>query len=160
MQKLEDMGTGCPPDKVDVALVDAMFVLHTMQNIPTTFGAISCILLKQLCKLFVRVDFVCDSYVIPSIKEVERNRRCFAVTGPDQKHQNDWQHALQSFKISFFRFLADDWQYLSYSSIIKDHEFYLAYEETCAKLSEQEQVVSTEQILAYFCNRLVRRSIT
>ena len=57
MQKLEDMGTGCPPDKVDVTLVDAMSVLHTMQNLPTTCGAIYCMLLRQLCKMSVRVDF-------------------------------------------------------------------------------------------------------
>ena len=104
MQKLEDMGTGCLSDKVDVTLVDAMFVLHTMQNLPTTFGAISCMLLKQLCKMSVRVDFVCDSYVTPSIKEVERNRRCQEDTcfaGPDQKRQKDWQHALQPNLLKF-----------------------------------------------------------
>ena len=59
---------------------------------------------------------------------------------------------IESFKTSFFRFLANDWQYLSYSSIIKDHEVYLAYEETCVKFSEHDKLVLTEEMPAYVCS--------
>ena len=43
MHKLEEFNKGTPPKSVDVTLVDAMFMLHIIQNIPHTFGAISTI---------------------------------------------------------------------------------------------------------------------
>ena len=80
-----------------------MFVLHTMLNLPTTFGQYIACFLNSSVKC-VRVDFVCHSDVTSSIKEVERNSRgpediCFAVTGPDQKH------ALQPLKLHSSAFL-------------------------------------------------------
>ena len=75
MHKLEEFNKGTPPKSVDVTLVDAMFMLHILQNIPQTFEAICSMILHQLCAMLPRVDFVCDTYITPSIKEVEHTRR-------------------------------------------------------------------------------------
>ena len=128
MHNLEEFNKGTPPKSVDVTLVDAMFMLHILQNIPQTFRAISSMILHQLCAMSPRVDFVCDTYITPSIKELEHTRRgseeelSFSVTGADHKRPKDWQHALNSpsFKTAFFRFLSVDWQNESHADVRRD----------------------------------------
>jgi len=59
-----------------------------------SYGKIAEDILRKLCCMATRVDFVCDTYHDASIKEIERNRRgaaemTFAITGPDQKRPRD-----------------------------------------------------------------------
>ena len=98
LQKLEKQIDSDIPSDIDVVIVDAMFFLHTLVNPPSTFGKLSEEILKRLCKLANRVDFVCDSYYAPSIKSFERERRgltesTISITGPDQHRPRDWQKA-------------------------------------------------------------------
>ena len=46
LHKLENTirSTG-PEDPVDVTLVDGMFLLHTLQNLPTTYGEVASVIL-------------------------------------------------------------------------------------------------------------------
>jgi len=76
MHRLEDMQSyHATPDAIDVVIVDATFLLHTQQNLPMTYGQISRVLLLQLCRMADEIHFVCDRYVVPSIKDPERERR-------------------------------------------------------------------------------------
>ena len=159
MHKLEEFNKGTPPKSVDVTLVDAMFMLHILQNIPQTFGAISSMILHQLCAMSPRVDFVCDTYITPSIKELEHTRRgseeelSFSVTGADQKRPKDWQHALNSpsFKTAFFRFLSVDWQNESHADVLRHHEVYLAVEDKCYRFTEMNGLVNREDVPQLKC---------
>lgn len=139
MHKLEGLQIDhAIPDVVDVVIVDATFLLHTQQNLPTTFGEISRVLLFQLCRMADEVHFVCDTYTVPSIKDTERERRgtqdvIFSITGPNQHRPKDWQLALKSsfFKVALFRFLATEWMKDSYTDLITGHQVYLALDNDC-----------------------------
>ena len=152
MHKLEGKVNSDPPQQIDVTVVDAMFLLHTMQNPPNAFGKIAEDILQRLCNMSGRVDFVCDSYISPSIKESERNRRgaaevTFTITGPEQKRPRDWQQALKSssFKTGFFHFLSIEWRKRSYAHIIEGHHVYIGLEETCFMFFvESGEVIRTE----------------
>ena len=66
------------------------------------------ILLKMLCQMSKRVDFICDTYQTPSIKDAERTLRkeadhtdtVYVITGAQQTRPKNWQEALKwsSFK--------------------------------------------------------------
>jgi len=62
----------------------AIIVLRTLKEIPLTYGDLLVQILKQLCSMSPRVNFVCDTYQQPSIKEVEHQRREYVITGPSQ----------------------------------------------------------------------------
>ena len=72
-----------------------MFFLHTQVNPPVSYGRIAGSILEKLVSLAARVDFVCDQYISPSIKDVERERRgtvetLYTITGCDQTELQDW----------------------------------------------------------------------
>ena len=116
-------------------------------------------ILHQLCAMSPKVDFVCDTYITPSIKELEQTRRgreeelSFSVTGADQKRPKDWQHALNSplFKTAFFRFLSVDWQNESHADVLRDHEVYLAVEDKCYRFTEMNSVVNRKDVPQLKC---------
>ncbi len=158
MHKLEAVDDSTPPSDVDVTLVDAMFMLHIMQNVPPTYGGLGSMILNQLCTMSNTVHFVCDTYVTPSLKTSERDRRgaqdmSFAVTGTDQKRPKDWQHALQSpsFKNAFFRYLAEDWKSSRHADTLRNHDVYLAIDGECHQFTEEEGVVYHELLHQYGC---------
>lgn len=74
MHKLEKMSTakGPSPASVDATFVDAVFLLHTLTNVPRTMGKISKLVLQLICRMSQVVHFICDTYVTSSIKETER----------------------------------------------------------------------------------------
>ena len=128
-----------------------MFLLHLHKNPPASFGAIARQLLKQICSMSERVDFVCDRH-IATIKDLERNRRgssdaSFKITGPEQTRPKDWEKALQldSFKTAFLRFLLSEWQNDQYAEVISGHVVYAAAEDHCLKFtSERGQTICEE----------------
>ena len=159
LHKLEAMVESTPPSEgVDVTLVDAMFVLHTMVNLPITFGEIAHLLSQKLCEMSPRVDFICDSYLTPSIKDAEHTRRgeneaVFTITGPQQKRPKDWQKALRSasFKTAFFRFLVDEWCDVRYVETLNNHELYLGLEEECYNYTVVNGNVHRKEIASLSC---------
>ena len=51
-----------PKEKPDVTIVDAMFLLHIIQNIPETFGGLAQLVIIMLCQMSTKhTDFVCDT---------------------------------------------------------------------------------------------------
>lgn len=158
MHRLEKMGEGPAPTSVDVTLVDAKFMLNTLQNVPRTMGEISKQILQILCNMSAEVHFICDTYVVPLIKGIERTRRGsdddhFSVTGPDQRRPNDWQHALQSpsFKTTFFQYLTKEWQSDTHGDILHGREIYVAIDRVCYRFTEQDGGVHREMVPPYQC---------
>ena len=136
-----------------------MFLLHTLSDVPITFGAIARKLLVILCSMAPRVDFVCDRYITPSIKNTERMNRgedsiTYHITGPEQKRPRNWQHALRSasFKTAFFKFLSVEWQYDQYHGVLKQHNILLAYEDKCVSFTASNSRVSVEELPELECS--------
>ena len=75
MTKLEKYATSTPPLSVDVTLVDGMFHMNSLQNIPETYGEVAAYIIKELCRKSKWINFICDTYTSPSIKDLERIRR-------------------------------------------------------------------------------------
>ena len=76
MAKLESTLQSTPPTTVDNIMVDGMFYLHILQEIPETYGKIVTRILKNLCQNKTkRIDFVCNSYHLPNIIDVEQALR-------------------------------------------------------------------------------------
>ena len=112
MHKLEaKVQCNTPPDNIDVVLVDAVFLLHILLNLPLSFGEIASLLRSKLCEMAPQVHLIGDSYLSLSRKDAEHQRHgsdeaVFGVTGSEQRRPKDWQKALRSpsFKTSFFCF--------------------------------------------------------
>ena len=66
-----------------------------------------------------RIDFVCNTYTTPSIRDVERNIRGshnVRITGAEQICPKDFQERMKSckFKSLLLRVLADEWRNQAY----------------------------------------------
>ena len=115
MKMLESKAHSDPPaaNQIDAYVVDAMFLIQLLSNLPDTFEGVAKTILKLLCKLAKEIHFVCDTYVHPSIKDIERDMRGessgpdIVVMGPKQKRPHDFRSALKSanFKRSLLSFL-------------------------------------------------------
>ncbi|KAH3853429.1 hypothetical protein DPMN_095952 [Dreissena polymorpha] len=108
MKILEDRITSEPPQRIDATIIDGMFLIQTMTDLPSTFAEIAKVIISRLSSLSSRVDFVCDTYRHPSIKDIERTSRSavvgrFILSGRDQRRPKEFHKALrsESFKTSF-----------------------------------------------------------
>lgn len=160
MSKLESISESTPPETVDVVIVDAMFYMHILQEIPDTYGEVAERILKDLCRHEAkRIDFVCDTYNAPSIKDVEHASRShgrestYCITGSDQKRPKDWSEALKSssFKTAFFQFLALEWRDQSRTDILAGHVIYLALEEVCYRYTVEDAELRCVDVPGYHC---------
>jgi len=134
LKNLEKRVDTVPPVTVDACIVDAMFLMRNLSNLPATFGGVARVILKKLYVCSEEVHFVCDTFRSPLIKDIEHNKpgatnREIAITGPDQQRPKDFSKALHSwkFKTSLFRFLAKEWQKDDYKIIIEDHKLYIGF---------------------------------
>ena len=102
---------------IDLYIVDGNFYLHTLNDLPCTFGKISQRILYGLCNISSsqRIDVVFDRYVSPSIKDYERETRAdgeatnrpYVISGADQKRPHDFVKSLRNnnFKTALVRYL-------------------------------------------------------
>lgn len=107
------------PNTFDVVLVDGFFLIHTLRDVPATFGNISKKIMSCLTATKApRVDIVFDQYKSPSIKDYERNLRNeansmdFNISGPMQVRPTDFNKGLKNikFKQALVTFLIDHWR--------------------------------------------------
>lgn len=154
LHKLEnEVHSTIPGSPVDVTIVDGMFLLHTLQNLPVTFGEVASLILRVLCSMSVRVDMICDVYKNPSIKDIEHSRRsadetAYSITGPSQQRPKEWQKALQSpgFKMAFVKFLAQEWASHGDPNTLTGHHVYLAVDDVCHHYTVQQGSVIHEEV--------------
>ena len=146
-------------NEINATIVDAMFLIHTLQHLPPTYGGVAQVILHLLCAMSDRIDFVCDTYHSPSIKYLERERRgsedfTLSITGREQIRPRDWENALKSasFKTSLFKFLAIEWQNDLYAEILAGHQIFLGYEEECYSFTEMNGKVTREAVPSLRCS--------
>jgi hypothetical protein len=157
MHKLESLvekPANPKPESITITLVDAMFLLHTL-NPAVTFGGIAWQLLRYLCSMSKRVDLVCDTYT-EDIKDLERTRRGaveteYQITGPEQTRPKEWSETLKSasFKTAFFRFLLVEWKDDRYGELLSGHEVYVGVEDQCVKFASHGGRVLCEDVPCY-----------
>ena len=147
-----------PESPVNVTLVDGMFLLHALQNLPVTFGEVASLILQILCGMSERVDMICDVYRSPSIKDLEHSRRsaddtAYSITGPGQQRPKEWQKALKSatFKSAFLKFLAQEWAANADSNTLAGHHVYLAVDDVCHHYTVQQGIVLHEEVADLAC---------
>lgn len=118
MKSLENGVEHIAPDRVDILLIDGFFLLHTMKNVPKTFGGISKKMLLLVTQFAAtRYDVIFDQYLSPSIKDYERDLRRestqldFNITGPDQVRPSDFLKELKNihFKEALVEFFIQHW---------------------------------------------------
>ena len=74
LHKIEHLiGNDNPPAALDVTVVDVMFLSHTLNNLPNTYGEIAEVILFKLCSMSSRVDLVFNTSITPSVKDVEHD---------------------------------------------------------------------------------------
>ena len=120
-------------------------------NLPATFGGVAQTILSILCTIGKRIDFVCDVYQSPSLKDNEHEKRGLTdvnikITGADQKWPKYLQKALHSsnFKKEFLLFLAHEWGDERYADIVDGHEIYIGKEMECYMIrSENNYIVKS-----------------
>ncbi|GFY05337.1 uncharacterized protein TNCV_2207831 [Trichonephila clavipes] len=104
------------PHHIDILIIDGFFLLHTMKNVPKTFGNISKKLLQMDTHLKAsRIAVIFDQYFTPSIKDYEHSQRLeyaqleYTITGPEQIRSSDFSKELKNFNfkealVDFFYF--------------------------------------------------------
>ena len=100
MVKLEGKGDSKKESSlVDVYVMDAMFFLRTLPELPSTFGGIAKMILQKASAFAKEVHIVCDTYQEgPSIKRFEREERgnyqaAYQITGPNQRRPTDFHRS-------------------------------------------------------------------
>ena len=140
MVKLEGKGdSNKEPSLVDMYVIDAMFFLRTLPELPSTFGGIAKMILQKAFAFAKEVHIVCDTYPEgPSIKHFEREERgnsqaAYQILGPSQRRPIDFHRALlsASFKTALLRFLKEEWRSSMYAPVMEGHEVYFGLEQCC-----------------------------
>ena len=152
MLKLEKLNNNEPPLEKDIVIVDAMLFIHTLQDPPNTYGKLAKEILHKLCCLAPKVQFVCDAYKTPSLKEEERNRRgdteiTYSITGPDQKRPKDWQKTLRSprFKEALFIFLSQEWTCNYNTKYLENCNIFFGFGNICYSYLAKEKLSSEKK---------------
>ncbi len=142
LKKLESKIDSSPPETVDVMVIDAMFIIRSLTNLPPTFKGIAQNILSIVCRTSAKeVHLVTDRYDIPSIKGMEQKKRetsnsipvAYLVSGPDQTRPKEFNKALSSstFKTALLEFLRDEWKKDSYCELLKHKTLFYPVKEKC-----------------------------
>ena len=132
MHELEKSTAINDPVTIDVVIVDGLFFLHLLPDLPETFGSVSKFILKRLCSLSHNRVF--GRTITPSIKDIERGSRArgmdrcaaYEITGPTQKRPNNFLLSLRNneFKNALVQFLIKSWEDDSNASILGSIELF------------------------------------
>jgi hypothetical protein len=140
MKKLEAEGTANTEiGQVDAYILDAMFFLRTLPDLPQTFGEFTRLILQKACSFSKVVHIICDTYNEGfSIKGYEREERGnhqvrYMISGPSQRRPANFNQALlsASFKTALMLFLRAEWTSLAYVEVLEGHTVYFGLEDIC-----------------------------
>ena len=106
-----------------------------------------------------RVDIIFDTYEMPSIKRMERERRGtfdrnYKIIGPQQTRPVDFNEALKppSFKTELPIFLLNEWKEQPHARIIHERHVYVGHLGECLHLFVEAGIVRHETIDVLGCN--------
>ncbi|KAK6168761.1 hypothetical protein SNE40_019944 [Patella caerulea] len=94
LKALESRIESHEPKWIDCTVIDGMFFLHLLGDLPATFGAVARYILVKICNVSSQeIHVVFDRIEKPSIKDIERDRRAgsldrdqeYTISGPDIK---------------------------------------------------------------------------
>jgi hypothetical protein len=75
--------TSSNPTKIHCTIFDGFFFLHLLRDPPLTYGRLAIHIVKKLRRTSSkRIDLIFDKCVVPSLKDIERDRRA-GVSGRD-----------------------------------------------------------------------------
>ena len=140
---------------MDVTVADAIFFLHLHLNLPLTFDGLTTYLLSRALELDgFAVYFIYDKWVLPSIKDCERESRSvesgsilYEIKGASQKRPSNWLSPLRSstFKESLMYFLVDLWSNDQLTYLFKFKLLYVTCNDKCYQYyANNNQVVCLE----------------
>ena len=129
-------------------------------NLPATYGRLAATILIQATALSSKcVDIIFDTYEVPSIKRMERERRgmCdrnYKNIGPQQIRPADFNQALKSpsFKTELPTFLLNEWKEQYYAHIIHERHVYVGHLVECLHFFVEDGVVRHDTIDVLGCN--------
>lgn len=151
MKSLESGVEHNPPPRIDILIIDGFFLLHTMKNVPKTFGSISKKMLQMVTQLqATRYDVIFDQYFSPSIKDYERSLRQesaqldFNITGPDQTRPADFVKELKNirFKQALVDFMIQHWATDEMAPFIGNKEIFINFRQCHYYFVHNNRVIS------------------
>lgn len=147
------------PNHIDVVIVDGFYLIHSMKDVPQSFGNIS----KKILQILTSYNSSCvhivfDRYWSPSIKDYERllrggsNRYEYVISGPDQARTHDFAKELRNdkFKEALVLFLISHWQSNDVAAFIGNKIIILNYIHCYTYSVVDGNVVKTENP-DFFC---------
>lgn len=140
------------PERCDVIIYDGFFIMHSIKDVPSSFGNVS----KKLMKVFTAnsartVITAFDRYTFPSIKDNEHSLRGrirgqrFQISGPDQIRPPNFSDALKNtyFKEAVVDFVIEDWKNDYMMPFIGNKTIYVNYLHCYKYKVDQGRVIRT-----------------
>lgn len=149
------------PKELDVVIIDGFFYLYTLRDIPSTFGAISYNLLRNLTNhVATEIHVIFDTYPTPSIKDYEHSIRDnlrnddFVINGPQTKRPANFIAELKNikFKQAFVQFLVNDWSTQDKATLIKPTQKVFLNYRLCHSYRKSAESVVKEVSEKYTCS--------
>ena len=154
LKALEGMVERCFPNKPDTVIVDGFFLLHSLPPLPRYLRDVTRMVMKTLVgQTTSRADLVFDTYVSPSIKDVERsargesNARNFSF-GPAQTTPRDFKNLLKlsTFKVAMALFLLEDMSSQENADILSNNTIYCSVNHGCSCIFVENGLVCSETV--------------
>ena len=153
LKHLDELVVSLALPYIDCYIIDGIFFLQLLLNLPITFGKISYHIFQLLCNSSnsSRIDIVFDRYTTSSIKNYTRNTRSngesnspYVITGPQLRRPNDFKKALRNdyFKTALVSYLVESWNDDASTNILDCKIIFVTCEEKCYNFAnENDRVV-------------------
>ena len=139
LKELETQVISETSSNIDSLVIDDMFFLRLLKELPETFGLLAKSILKEVCAVSNahRIDLIFDKTILQSIHDSERDKRyqnesrqiMYETTGPEQKRPNNFQDAL--FKKALVKIKTSTWREEKDVTILQNKELRVNCEDIC-----------------------------
>ncbi|CAG9834603.1 unnamed protein product [Diabrotica balteata] len=148
-----------PPRNTDVFLIDGFFILHSMKEVPKTFGVFQRNFLQMVSKYSTRrIDVIFDQYIFPSIKDSERCLRHeaslidYTISGPEQVRPSDFSKELKNtkFKEALVDFFTKHWSSEEMKSFLGNRQIFINFR-TCQSYQIVDDKIQSSVVESLCC---------
>lgn len=121
----------------DTIILDGLFILQSLKDLPATFGSVSLKLLQHISSYkCARVDVIFDTYSDPSIQDVENARKrsnhhaTYKISGPKQERPSNFNTELQNpnFRQALIAFIIDHWRVDEAANLMGSKSIYINFD--------------------------------
>ena len=142
------------PQNKNTYIIDTIFFLQTLPELPVTFDGIAKVVLQHSCSFSQDVHTVSDAYREgPSIKRYKRDESgnynmSYIITGPSQRRPSNFNAALlsASFKKALLVFLKNEWTSNKYVPTLEGQKAYFTLEESCYLYTAKDGHVERSEV--------------